>query len=111
MVLSRVGVDRYLEFLDTSLGVETCEELFTPASPHIKQSLNGVEIITNGSGSHHELRKLNTRLDLIVGATRKAGGLYVAPLPGFCARLTSPLLPASPHHRGAIRKRHCPFFH
>ncbi len=36
--------------------------------------LNGVEIFTNSSGSHHELRKLNTRIQLIVEATRKAGG-------------------------------------
>jgi NAD+ synthase (glutamine-hydrolysing) len=36
-----------------------------------------VEIIGNGSGSHHELRKLNTRLDLMINATRKCGGVYL----------------------------------
>jgi len=36
-----------------------------------------VEIITNGSGSHHQLRKLNTRLDLIKSATSKVGGVYL----------------------------------
>lgn len=40
-------------------------------------SLNGVEIFTNSSGSHHELRKLNTRVELIVEATKKAGGIYL----------------------------------
>lgn len=40
-------------------------------------SLNGVEIFTNSSGSHHELRKLNTRVDLIREATLKAGGIYL----------------------------------
>ena len=40
-------------------------------------SLNGVEIFTNSSGSHHELRKLNTRYQLILEATRKAGGIYL----------------------------------
>ena len=40
-------------------------------SPHIALALAGVEIISNGSGSHHQLRKLNTRLDLILGATAK----------------------------------------
>ena len=35
-------------------------------------SLDGVEIFTNGSGSHHELRKLNRRIDLIRSATSKA---------------------------------------
>ena len=52
---------------------ETCEELFTPQAPHIALALAGVEIISNGSGSHHQLRKLDTRLDLIRGATAKVG--------------------------------------
>ena len=29
------------------------------------------------SGSHHELRKLNTRIDLICSATQKSGGVYL----------------------------------
>lgn len=33
--------------------------------------LDGVEIITNSSGSHHELRKLYRRIDLIKEATLK----------------------------------------
>jgi NAD+ synthase (glutamine-hydrolysing) len=40
-------------------------------------SLDGVEIFTNGSGSHHELRKLYTRVDLIKSATGKCGGAYL----------------------------------
>ena len=56
---------------------ETCEELFTPSSPHTGLSLNGVEIIANGSGSHHQLRKLNTRLELMQNATAKSGGVYL----------------------------------
>ena len=43
------------------------------ASPHVQMGLNGVEIFTNSSGSHHELRKLHTRVDLILEATRKVG--------------------------------------
>ena len=34
-------------------------------------------MITNVSGSHHELRKLNTRLDLIRSAVSKGGGVYL----------------------------------
>lgn len=56
---------------------EACEELFTPRSPHIDLSLDGVDIITNGSGSHHQLRKLHTRVDLMKSATTKAGGVYL----------------------------------
>ena len=62
---------------DTVLASETCEELFTPFSPHIQLAQNGVEIIANGSGSHHELRKLDTRLSLIRNATAKSGGIYL----------------------------------
>lgn len=40
-------------------------------SPHILMGLDGVEIFTNSSGSHHELRKLYTRVELIKEATLK----------------------------------------
>ena len=67
-----------LQFGDgVSVGMESCEELWTPAATHIDLALQGVEIIGNGSGSHHELRKLNQRLELIVSATRKCGGVYL----------------------------------
>ena len=36
-----------------------------------------MEIITNGSGSHFNLRKLHTRAELIAAATNKCGGVYV----------------------------------
>ena len=62
---------------DTVVGSETCEELFTPHSPHIPLALDGVEIISNGSGSHHQLRKLDKRLDLMRSASSKAGGVYL----------------------------------
>lgn len=63
--------------LDALVAAETCEELWTPDSPHIGQALAGVEIIGNGSGSHHQLRKLDVRLSHIVSATAKCGGVYV----------------------------------
>ena len=66
-----------LECNDGVIGVETCEELFTARSPHIDMALDGVEIIGNGSGSHHQLRKLNTRADLMLSATSKCGGVYL----------------------------------
>lgn len=59
------------------IGCESCEELWTPQAIHIDLSLRGVEIIGNGSGSHHELRKLNQRLELMISATRKCGGVYL----------------------------------
>ncbi len=69
--------DAVISTLDTVVGAETCEELFTPNSPHISMALDGVEIFTNSSGSHHELRKLDTRMDLITEATTKCGGIYL----------------------------------
>jgi len=62
-----------LECKDCTIACETCEELFTPNSPHILLGLNGAEIIANGSGSHHQLRKLDLRLELIKSATAKVG--------------------------------------
>ncbi|KAJ3526313.1 hypothetical protein NM208_g11250 [Fusarium decemcellulare] len=69
--------DVVLSLNDTTLASETCEELFTPQAPHINMALNGVEIFTNSSGSHHSLRKLNERIALIQEATRKNGGIYL----------------------------------
>ena len=74
--LTRIG-DAVISTQDTVIAPETCEELFTPDGPHVRLSLDGVEIFTNSSGSHHNLRKLNTRLDLILEATKKAGGVYL----------------------------------
>lgn len=39
--------------------------------------LNGVEIFLNSSGSHHQLRKLDERINLIKDATNKSGGIYL----------------------------------
>lgn len=67
---------QFLQCADgTAIGCETCEELWTPQSPHIEMALQGVHIIGNGSGSHHELRKLNTRVELMMSATNKCGGV------------------------------------
>ena len=66
-----------LAFTDAVLATELCEELFVPDAPHIALALAGVEIFSNGSGSHHQLRKLHTRVDLIKGATTQGGGVYL----------------------------------
>ena len=44
-----------LAFGDCTVASETCEELFTPAAQNIHLALAGVDIITNGSGSHHQV--------------------------------------------------------
>ncbi len=46
-------------------------------SPHIGMGMDGVEIFTNASGSHFELRKLNLRCDLILSTTALMGGVYM----------------------------------
>ncbi|XP_052087489.1 glutamine-dependent NAD(+) synthetase-like isoform X3 [Mytilus californianus] len=69
--------DAVISTIDTCIGSEICEELWTPDGHHIDMSLDGVEIIANGSGSHHELRKGYVRVDLIKSATMKCGGIYV----------------------------------
>ncbi|KAK2173886.1 hypothetical protein NP493_843g01010 [Ridgeia piscesae] len=69
--------DGILSTVDTCIGSEICEELWNPNSTHIEMGLDGVEIFTNGSGSHHELRKAHTRVDLVKSATAKSGGIYL----------------------------------
>ncbi|KAF9519486.1 hypothetical protein BS47DRAFT_1468702 [Hydnum rufescens UP504] len=65
--------DAVISTFDTCIGVELCEELFTPRGEGFLSS----QIFTNSSGSHHELRKLYTRVDLIKEATAKLGGIYL----------------------------------
>ncbi|KAL4233249.1 Glutamine-dependent NAD(+) synthetase [Mactra antiquata] len=69
--------DAVISTLDTCIGTEICEELWNCQSRHVNMSLDGVEIIANSSGSHHELRKAYIRVDLIKSATLKSGGIYV----------------------------------
>eukprot|EP01118_Nematostelium_gracile_P018304 TRINITY_DN809_c0_g1_i1.p1 TRINITY_DN809_c0_g1~~TRINITY_DN809_c0_g1_i1.p1 ORF type:complete len:696 (+),score=93.52 TRINITY_DN809_c0_g1_i1:55-2142(+) len=69
--------DGALALWDTAVSSETCEELFTPRSPHIEMGLNGVEILGNGSASHGELAKLHKRVSLMQSASEKSGGVYV----------------------------------
>jgi len=69
--------DAALALRDTVIAAECCEELFTPDSPHVHAGLDGVEIFTNGSGSHHALRKLRQRVGLVKQATEKSGGVYL----------------------------------
>ncbi|XP_076311459.1 NAD synthetase isoform X2 [Tachypleus tridentatus] len=69
--------DGLLSTRDTCIGFEICEELWNPSSSHIPQSLDGAEIIVNGSGCYHELRKSNILVDLIKSSTLKCGGIYL----------------------------------
>ncbi|KAL9040150.1 MAG: hypothetical protein Q9214_004599, partial [Letrouitia sp. 1 TL-2023] len=67
-----------------------CEDFILPGSMQRRQgavrvpigdmvlsTADGVEVFTNSSASHHELRKLDKRLALILEATRKSGGIYI----------------------------------
>ncbi len=56
---------------------ECCEELFTPLPPHALAALAGADVFGNGSGSHHQLRKLHTRLAVLTSATAACGGAYL----------------------------------
>ncbi|XP_061740540.1 glutamine-dependent NAD(+) synthetase isoform X1 [Nerophis ophidion] len=69
--------DCVLSTKDTCIGTEMCEELWHPISPHIQMGLDGVEIFTNSSASHHVLRKAGQRTNLIKTATTKSGGIYL----------------------------------
>ncbi len=69
--------DAVINTMDTSVGFEVCEELFTADSPHNSMGLDGVEIFSNGSSSHYQAGKLKRRLELVNGATARTGGIYL----------------------------------
>ena len=66
-----------IQTAETKISAEICEELWVSHSPHVDLALSGVEIFSNGSGSHHQLRKLDARLKLVMNATTKCGGAYI----------------------------------
>ncbi|CAK8690570.1 unnamed protein product [Clavelina lepadiformis] len=69
--------DAIISTKDTCIGSEICEELWTARSTHVAQSLAGVEIFTNSSGSHFNLRKAHERVDMVLSATSRVGGVYM----------------------------------
>ncbi len=69
--------DAVIETRDARLAAELCEELFTPEAPHLPLGLDGVDVVANASGSHHELRKMATRLRRLRAATETSGGIYL----------------------------------
>ena len=75
-LLDFVGVGGFM-----TVGHEICEELFctTMKNPHQDFSYYGVDIIMNGSASHHELRKLSKRIHLMMTATEKVNLLNYSP--------------------------------
>jgi len=66
-----------LSLQDTEIGIEICEELWQPNSPHISMQLDGAEIIFNSSASHFALGRVEKRFDLLLETTGKEGGCYV----------------------------------
>ncbi|UMM29095.1 hypothetical protein L5515_011627 [Caenorhabditis briggsae] len=71
--------DGILESSDNArVGFEICEELWSSRSTNIRLAEQGVDIICNGSGSHHILGKSNYRINqLILGSSAKVGGVYL----------------------------------
>jgi len=63
--------------LDTEICSEICQEMWVVQSPHLEYFMDGVEIVSNSSASHHQLRKLDRRLELIRSSTAGAGGVYM----------------------------------
>ncbi|XP_065319393.1 glutamine-dependent NAD(+) synthetase-like isoform X2 [Gordionus sp. m RMFG-2023] len=74
---SFITSDGVLTTLDACFGSEICEELWTSDSPNVDMSLDGVEIVTNSSGSLFELRKAHVIVNLIKNVTFKNGGIYM----------------------------------
>jgi len=62
---------------DVTIASEICEEMWTPRPLHVDYYLQGVDIISNASGSHHSLQKLDRRMMIVKSATVKTGGVYM----------------------------------
>ncbi|XP_078484077.1 glutamine-dependent NAD(+) synthetase [Ciona intestinalis] len=69
--------DAVIQTKDTCIGSEVCEEMFTLETSHCLQAMDGVEIFTNGSGSHFNLRKSERRWKFASAACLRAGGVYM----------------------------------
>ncbi|KAL2902874.1 Glutamine-dependent NAD(+) synthetase, partial [Bienertia sinuspersici] len=67
----------FIQFLDTAIAGEMFEELYSSVTPHSQLALNGVEVFMSASGSHHQLRKLDVRMDAFKTATKYRGGVYI----------------------------------
>ncbi|CAD5205885.1 unnamed protein product [Bursaphelenchus okinawaensis] len=60
------------------VGFELCEELWTAKTKAVDLTLHAVDIVCNGSGSHHVLGKSHQRINqLVLGQTQKLGGVYL----------------------------------
>mmetsp|Transcript_32491 Transcript_32491/g.56170 ORF Transcript_32491/g.56170 Transcript_32491/m.56170 type:complete len:702 (-) Transcript_32491:49-2154(-) len=59
------------------IGLENCEELWSPNNLSTRMYLQGAHVVLNPSGSHFTMRKLSTRVSLIKSATVKTGGVYL----------------------------------
>lgn len=68
----------FLELNDgVTIGCEICEELWTANPCHSAMFHEGVDIIANGSASHHALRKMHNRVNAVQAATKFSGGVYL----------------------------------
>lgn len=59
------------------IGLENCEELWSPNNISTRMYLQGAVVVLNPSGSHFTMRKLAKRVSLIKSATVKTGGVYL----------------------------------
>lgn len=60
----------------TLLGVEICEDLWTPVPPSTFMSLNGAEVIVNLSASNETVGKRNYRRELVKHQSSTCGCIY-----------------------------------
>lgn len=74
--MSKIGVG-VVKANDAELASEICEELWTPQNMHQQLCLDGVDIISNGSASHHQLRKLEQRHQLLQAASARNYCVYM----------------------------------
>ena len=74
------GVDRLFTAADSdalSIGVEICEDLWTPIPPSSRQALAGATLLVNLSASNEVIGKAAYRRELVVGQSGRCMAAYV----------------------------------
>lgn len=69
--------DFLIEFNDTTLAYEICEESWISNNPMIDAALDGAEIVVNPSASYVERGKLERKMQMFKEATQRHGGCYL----------------------------------
>ena len=71
------GIDLLLSFGEATLGIEICEDLWTPIPPSSQQALAGADVLLNLSASNDVVGKSSWRRELVCSQSGRCLAAYV----------------------------------